>query len=87
MAVAGRSRHYGLRDIQRRHFNAMAPRCFLGADAEALIGRIIARTPAVLAEVGAALPAGFPQKVADTILEGLRTSVQRLGEMPAQVEG
>ncbi|EON20569.1 hypothetical protein C265_06354 [Cupriavidus sp. GA3-3] len=87
MAVAGRSRHYGLRDIQRRHFNAMAPRCFLGADAEALIGRIIARTPAVIAEVGAALPAGFPQKVADTILEGLRASVQRLAEMPAQVEG
>ncbi|CAG9170697.1 Serine/threonine-protein kinase toxin HipA [Cupriavidus laharis] len=81
MAVAGKSRHYALRDIQRRHFNAMASRCFLGANAEQVIGRIIARTPAVIDTVGAMLPAGFPQRVADTILNGLRASAERLAGM------
>lgn len=81
MAVAGKSRYYALRDIQRRHFNAMASRCFLGANAEPVIGRIIARTPAVIDTVGAMLPAGFPQRVADTILNGLRASAERLAGM------
>lgn len=81
MAVAGKSRHYALRDIQRRHFNAMASQCFLGTDAEPVIERLIARTPAVIDAVGAMLPPGFPQRVADTILNGLRTSVERLAGM------
>ncbi|WP_354683674.1 HipA domain-containing protein [Cupriavidus necator] len=84
MAVVGKNRHYGFREIQRRHFNAMAPRCFLGADAEPVIRHILDQTPVVIDRVSAAIPPGFPQKVADTILDGLRMSVQRLAAMPAK---
>ncbi|MGF6598572.1 serine/threonine-protein kinase HipA [Paraburkholderia sp. GAS448] len=84
MGVAGKKRHYLLKDIQRRHFNAMAPRCFYGPDAEAIIGRLIEQTPAVVDKVAAILPAGFPARVADNILAGLRASVDKLAAMPAK---
>jgi hypothetical protein len=48
MAVRGKNRHYLLKSIQRRHFNALAVQCGLGMDAEALIAGILASTPAVV---------------------------------------
>ncbi|MGO4330217.1 type II toxin-antitoxin system HipA family toxin [Cupriavidus sp. 2TAF22] len=83
MAVAGKNRHYLFKDVQRRHFNAMAAKCFHGPDAEPIIGRLLAQTPAVIVQVNAALPAGFPQKVADAILGGLEASARLLAGMPA----
>lgn len=82
MAVAGKNRHYLFKDVQRRHFNAMATRCQYGADAESIIQRLVDRTPAVVSRVAATLPAGFPAQVADRILEGLAASAKRLGDMP-----
>lgn len=80
-AVSGKNRHYLLKDIQRRHFGAMARKCF-GIDAEPLIGDILAATPAVIDKMYASLPAGFPPRVGERILEGLREAVQRLEAMP-----
>lgn len=82
MAVSGKNRHYLLKDIQRRHFNAMAPKCGYGESAEPLIEGILQRVPAAIAEVGAKLPAGFPQKVVDSIFAGLQESATRLEQMP-----
>lgn len=82
MGLAGKSKHYLLKDIQRRHFNTMASRCFHGPDAEALIQNVIALTPRVIERVGSTLPAGFPQQVADTIFQGLMRSVELLDAMP-----
>lgn len=82
MAVAGKNRHYLMKDIQRRNFNAMASRCFYGPDAEPLIGRLIDATPAAIETVAAALPKGFPERVAERIFDGLRTSAERLAVMP-----
>lgn len=83
MAVAGKNRHYLLKDIKRRHFNAMARRCGYGASAEPLIQKIVARTPGAIEEVAAKLPAGFPQRIADAIFKGLRESAAQLAGMPA----
>lgn len=85
MAVSGKNRHYAFRDIQRRHFNAMAPRCSYGQDAEPIIERLIAQTPGVIERVSAELPQGFPAKVADRIFEGLRRTVAALDAMPARL--
>jgi serine/threonine-protein kinase HipA len=82
MAVSGKHRHYRMKDIQRRHFNATAQKC-LGAHAEPIIGDILATTPAVIDEMYASLPAGFPPGVAEGILEGLREASRRLEAMPA----
>jgi len=84
MAVSGKNRHYAFRDIQRRHFNAMAPRCSYGRDAEPIIQRLISRTPGVIERVSGELPEGFPARVADRIFEGLRRTVAALEAMPAR---
>ncbi len=82
MSVRGNSRHYRLHEIQRRHFNAMALRCGLGADAEDLIQGLIERTDSVIDKVSRELPEGFPHGVAGPILDNLYKSALRLGEMP-----
>lgn len=82
MAVRGKNRHYHLKEIQRRHYNAMAPQCGLGADAEELLEFILERTPQVIATVSAELPAGFPQHVAASILGGLEQAALQLAAMP-----
>lgn len=78
MALLGKNRHYLMKDIQRRHFNSTAARCFYGDDAEALMERLIAQTPQAIERVGARLPAGFPQQVSDAIFTGLRQSMAQL---------
>jgi serine/threonine-protein kinase HipA len=83
MSVRGKSKHYLLKSIQRRHFNAMAAQCGVGETAEPLIEDVLAATPAVIASVQKDLPRGFPQCVLDAILQGLATSAERLGAMPA----
>lgn len=84
MALSGKNRHYGLRTIQRRHFNATARKCFYGPDAKDLIEHVLASTPGVIARVSSRLPTGFPQKVADTVLGGLARAAQALESMPDQ---
>lgn len=83
MAVWGKSRHYNLREIQRRHYNAMAAQCGLGAHAEDLLQPIIESTPGVIAQVRAQLPLGFPKEVAEPVLLGLENAAGRLAQMPS----
>jgi serine/threonine-protein kinase HipA len=83
MAMWGTSRHYRMRDIKRSHFNTTARLCYYGADAELLIESILSRTPEVIEAVSAALPAGFPERVAAKIFSGLSDSAARLAAMSA----
>ena len=83
MAVSGKNRHYLMKDVQRRHFNAMAALCSCGPTAEALIEDILDRTLDVIEKVIACLPPAFPARVADGILQGLADSAKRLDAMPA----
>jgi len=80
MALHGRSTHYRLKDIRRRHFNATAARCGVGDTAEPLIEEALAATPNVIASVQRDIPDGFPAHVLDTVLRGLADSARRLGE-------
>ncbi|MES2257403.1 MAG: type II toxin-antitoxin system HipA family toxin [Pseudomonadota bacterium] len=82
MALLGKSKHYHFKDVQRRHFNSTAARCFQRDDAEDLIEQVLASTPAAIAAVANRLPPGFPGKVAETIFQGLRTSADQLARMP-----
>lgn len=83
MALVGKSRHYRVADIRRRHFNTTARRCGYGPDAEPLLQELVARTPAVVDEVQRSLPEGFSQRVADRILGGLLDAARALDAMPA----
>ncbi|WP_434111234.1 type II toxin-antitoxin system HipA family toxin [Paraburkholderia caffeinilytica] len=82
MGMWSRSKHDAFRDVQRRHFNTMAPRCSYGANAEPLIQRLIEQTPEVIARVSAELPERFPGKVAERIFKGLKSSAATLDKMP-----
>ncbi len=81
MALHGKSRHYLVKDIQRRHFNSTAAQYFQRADAEDLIEQVLQRTPSAIANVASKLPSGFPEKVAQTIFQGLHKSALQLASM------
>ena len=83
MSVRGKNKHYSLKNIQRRHFNATAAQCGVDETAEPLIKDILTATPAVIASVQEDLPKGFPQHVLDAILKGLMKSAKQLEAMPA----
>ena len=79
MAVRGRNAHWKLNEIRPRHWDAVARLAGLG-DASALIDEVRAHTPAVIAEVSAQLPAGFPDEVSGKIFEGMRRQAGHLAE-------
>jgi serine/threonine-protein kinase HipA len=83
MSVRGKNKHYLLKSIQRRHFNAMAAQCGVGETAESLIKDILVATPVVIATVQKDLPKGFPQHVLEAVLQGLTKSAAQLEAMPA----
>jgi serine/threonine-protein kinase HipA len=83
MAVSGKSRHYHVSTVMRRHFNATAARCGWGENAEDIIGELLAKVEGAIEAVAAQLPPGFPEDVATAIFEGMRTQARRLQEQPA----
>jgi serine/threonine-protein kinase HipA len=81
MGLLGKNRHYLARSIMRRHFNSTAKKVGYGDSFDPLLQDFIARTPAIVDEVRASLPAGFSDKVAETILGGLLNAAHALERM------
>lgn len=81
MAVLGKNKHYHFKDIQRRHFNNVASKCFDRIDAEDVIGRVLEATPIVIKAMKRKLPDGFPIWIAESIFDGLRVSAGSLERM------
>jgi serine/threonine-protein kinase HipA len=82
MAVRGKSAHWKMNDIQRRHWLAVGARHGVvtadGQTAEALLDDLVARTLEVIPQVRRKLPEGFPTPLANSILQGLEQASQRL---------
>jgi serine/threonine-protein kinase HipA len=78
MALPGERPRYHLQSIQRRHFEALAKKLGLAAQADSLIDEMAAKTPAAINEVTHALPRHFPAGLLDRVLAGLRKSAQIL---------
>jgi serine/threonine-protein kinase HipA len=87
MALRGTNAHWRMRDILRRHWQQVGRRHGVGMEngrgVDALIDDVIARTPKVLTSVQARLPAGFPARVAESILKGLAAAVKKLAAAAA----
>jgi serine/threonine-protein kinase HipA len=81
MALLGKNRHYEMHSIHRRHFNSTAQKVGYAPSAEPVIEKILARTPAVIAQVQTELPQDFSAHVADSILGGLEQAAKALAEM------
>jgi len=82
MAMWGRSRHYRIAEITRRHFNLAAAECGLGEDMESIIEGVLAKTPSIIDSVAAQLPKGFPLKLFESISAGLQRAAKQLERMP-----
>ncbi|MBI3897142.1 MAG: type II toxin-antitoxin system HipA family toxin [Gammaproteobacteria bacterium] len=78
MAVHGRSRHYRWSAMLRRHWLDAARECNFSEYVEGVISSIVERTPSVVAQVSAKLPAGFPEEVAASVFHGLQEAVNKL---------
>lgn len=74
MALRGASKHHRVADVDRRHFNLTAQLCGLTPNMETIIEDVIAKTPGVIAAVGADLPAGFRANLFATITGSLQKS-------------
>jgi len=83
MALPGQRPHYLLKSIQRRHFDMLAKRMGVEAEADRLVAEMAEKTPAVIDEVQRGLPKGFPQELLDRVLKGLAKSAQLLPKLPA----
>lgn len=81
MALIGKNRHYLASSIMRRHFNSTAKKVGYGDSFDPVLQDFITRTPAIVDKVRANLPAGFSEKVADTIFSGLRNAARALERM------
>ncbi|HWD20546.1 MAG TPA: type II toxin-antitoxin system HipA family toxin [Verrucomicrobiae bacterium] len=77
MAVVGNNRHYRWREIEARHWLETAKRHGLPGMPQ-IIADLVEATPRVIAEVGAALPAGFPARIADAIIDGVAAAAKKL---------
>ena len=77
MAVRSKSAHWKLNEIKAQHWIETARRCGV-ADMPAILADLVARTPAVIDRVEAAIPKDFPAPIADTIFAGVRASSDRL---------
>jgi serine/threonine-protein kinase HipA len=72
MSVKGKNRHYEWEGIHVRHWQETAHAHGLGAAGQKAIAELIKRAPSAVEAVNAELPKGFPSRVADRILEGVR---------------
>jgi len=77
--VVGNSRHAVMDRIAPRHFIQTGEGSGMGApEVESLFAELAAAGEGAIDEVLAALPGGFPARIADSIVEGLRGRLQRL---------
>lgn len=77
MAVEGKNRHYAWDGIRARHWIETAKRCGLAGMNE-IMADVIDRTPAVLDRVRTGIPKGFATQIAESILDGVQASSERL---------
>lgn len=79
MAMKGRKRHYRWARIEPRHFLGTADSVAFSAErASAIIADVLDRAEPAISAVESTMPAGFPAKVLEPILKGVRQQVNRL---------
>lgn len=79
MAVRSKNVHYLISEIRRRHWVAQGRRVTLAAEeVEEMIDTLTGKTEAVIENVAAQLPNGFPEHVSDKIFDGMRRHSEKL---------
>lgn len=81
IALRSKSAHWTLADLLPLHWDGVARQAGLG-DARALCDELVAQLPGVLKSVESQLPAAFPEHLARSVFDGMKTSGARLTEVP-----
>jgi serine/threonine-protein kinase HipA len=72
MAIKGREKHYTWERMLPRHWFSTAHGCRFPADqVETILDELLGNIDAVIAQVGAQLPATFPARVAEPVFNGM----------------
>ena len=78
MAWRGKSTHYRLKDVERRHFIETAKRCGYGDRIEATLAQLAHSVPGAIDAVSHKLPEGFPGDVFTSITDGMTRTLKKL---------
>jgi serine/threonine-protein kinase HipA len=82
MAIRTTNAHWKMKEIHRRHWLELGKRFGVlddeGWEMEAILEGLITRTPKVVADIEAGMPAGFPEHVAGPVLRGLQQAANQL---------
>jgi serine/threonine-protein kinase HipA len=85
----GTKPHYAMRQVAPRHFSQTADKAGIGKDGvPSIIEELRAETLTAVDRVNADLPSGFPGKLADSILSGIkrRLNILETGEVEETTE-
>lgn len=77
MALRSKSAHWVLSDLRQQHWDGVAKLAGL-SDAKALCDELAEQVPGVIARVESELPAGFPEQLTRSILDGIRATAGKL---------
>ena len=79
MSLQGKNRHYHWERMFRRHWLGTAKRCkFPAEEMNHIIDESLDKLDGVIEQVRNLLPKGFPEEIASSIFEGMRTARERM---------
>lgn len=79
MAVEGKSRHYRIHEIVRRHWDETAKKSRIPqSDVDRIFSEVFTAVGSLRSEVGKILPKRFPAAVVEPILDGIESRLKRL---------
>ena len=79
MSLQGKNSHYHWEQMFRRHWLATAKRCkFPAEEMNCIIDESLEKLDGVIKQVSNLLPKGFPEEIAASLFEGMRTARERM---------
>jgi serine/threonine-protein kinase HipA len=79
MAFRDKNRHFEWDKIHIRHIQESARRCGIDTSAiDAIVSKLSTKIPQTVEMTARSLPKGFPERVADTVFEGIRKRISVL---------
>lgn len=78
MAVRGKSNHYSITSIQRRHWVDMAKQVGMAHEVELLLEEVADKTAHAISHTETLLPANFPEELAKRIFDGMKKQREML---------
>ncbi|MEX2524862.1 MAG: type II toxin-antitoxin system HipA family toxin [Gammaproteobacteria bacterium] len=80
MSIYGKNKHYKWAEMMKRHWYATAEDCGMGEQNESLIEDVALRAQTIRPDIEQLIPAEFPSKISDPVIEGMEKAAKTLIE-------